>query len=176
MERLKAKQVLVLIALTFTLASAQDPTGPLPKRARTPEDYQPRTLKELAAKSSSSDSRGNKMETMIVDPDFSPSRVRVTYANLTRRIPELNKEVINQWARLYAGALDTYKPYEVDVLFTENGSKYWLTFKKDKLELFWNAMKKDEPFDLFLIRMGAARNSKGDWEPVLLVENFKSAK
>lgn len=176
MKRLIAKQVLVLIALTFNLAYAQDTTGPRPKRARAPEDYQPRTLKELAGKNSSSNSLGNKMETMIVDPDISPSRVRVTYAGQTRKIPELNKEVINQWARLYAGAPETYKPYEVDVLFTENGSNYWLTFKKTKLELFWKAVnRKEQPVDLFLIRMGAAKTSAG-WEPVLLVENFETNK
>jgi hypothetical protein len=172
MKRLKAKPILVLIALTFTLASAQDTTGPRPKRARTPEDYQPRTLKELGAKVSSPGSLGNKMETMKVDPDISPSRVHVTYAGLTRKTPDLNKQVINQWTRLYAGAPETYKPYEVDVLFKENGSRYWLTFKKDKLELFWKAIKKNQPVDLFLIRMGSAKTPTG-WEPVLLVENFQ---
>ena len=175
MKKSMAAQFLVLIVLTATVAFAQDTTGSRTKRARTPEDYQSTTLKELTAKLSSPDSRGNKMETMIVDPDISPSRVRVTYAGLTRRMPELNKEVINQWARLYAGAPETYKPYEVDVLFAENGSNYWLTFKKDKLELFWKALKNKEPVDLFLIRMGAAKTSVG-WEPVLLVENFRSAK
>ena len=176
MKRFTAAQFLFLITLTFTASYAQDTTGPRPKRARTPEDYQAGTLKELAAKHSSTDSRGNKLETMVVDPDISPTRVRVTYAGLTRRIPELNKEVINQWARLYAGAPETYKPYEVDVLFTENGSGYWLTFKKTKLELFWKGVnRKDQPVDLFLIRMGAAKTSAG-WEPVLLVENFQTIK
>lgn len=173
MKKLKAKPVLALIALTFTLASAQDTTGPQPKRARTPEDYQPRTLKELVAKAASPDSLGNKMETMKVDPDISPSRVHVTYAGLTRKTPQLNKEVINQWARLYAGAPETYKLYEVDVRFKENGSRYWLTFKRNQLELFWKAIKKNQPIELFLIRMGSAKTTTG-WEPVLLVEKFQN--
>ena len=174
MKKSIAAQFLVLILLTLGIAYAQDTTGPRPKRARTPEDYQSTTLKELTAKLSSPDSRGNKMETMIVDPDISPSRVRVTYAGLTRRMPELNTEVLNQWARLYAGAPETYKPYEVDVLFSENGAKYWLTFKKKTLTAFWNGQS-HKPVDLFVIRMGAVK-IRDNWEPVLLVENFQKPK
>ena len=167
----KLVHLLLLTLLTGIAADAQNPTGPGPKRARTPEDYQAGTLKELAAKLSSPDSRGNKMETMVVDPDLSPTRVRVTYAGLTRRTPEAKAEVIRQWARLYAGALETYKPYEVDVLFTEDGKQYWLTFTQKKLTSFWDSKEWSIPVDLFLIRMGAVKT--GDiWEPVFLVENF----
>ncbi len=115
------------------------------------------------------------METMIVDPNLSPTRVRVTYAGLTRRTPEAKAEVIRQWARLYAGAPETYKPYEVDVLFTEDGKQYWLTFTQKKLTTFWDSKESSKPVDLFLIRMGAVKT--GDkWEPVLLVESFQESK
>jgi hypothetical protein len=166
---------LVLMALLLANASYAQEISPGPKRARTPEDYQAGSLKELAAKVSGPDSRGNKMETMIVDPDLSPTRVRVTYAGLTRRTPEAKGEVIRQWARLYAGSLETYKPYEVDVLFTENGNKYWLTFTKKKLTSFWDSKERSKRVDLFVIRMGAAK-SRDRWEPVFLVENFEKPK
>ena len=174
-KRLKLR--LKLFALLFglmlsNLCYAQDPSGPQPKRARTPEDYKPLTLHELATKAASPDSRGNKEETMVVDPDISPSRVRASYAEQTRRLPEIKQEVVRQWSRLYAGSLDTYKPYEVEVLFSAHGSKYWLTFKKDTLDRFWEAVRKDAPFDLFVIRMGSAKMPNG-WELVLLVENFE---
>src|SRR5262245_62786183 len=101
------------IILAFAIAVHAQQSGEARiKRARTPEDYQPGTLKDLAAKVSSPESRGNKMETMIVDPHLTPTRVRVSYAGLTRRMPESNAEVVRQWARLYAGSLETYKPYE----------------------------------------------------------------
>ena len=171
----KPVHLLLLTILTAIVVDAQNPTGPRSKRARTPEDYQAGTLKELAAKLSSPDSRGNKMETMIVDPDLSPTRVRVTYAGLTRRTPEAKAEVIRQWARLYAGAPETYKPYEVDVLFTEDGKQYWLTFTQKKLAKFWDSKESSKPVDLFLIRMGALKT--GDkWEPVVLVESFQKPK
>src|SRR3954469_23890662 len=99
--------LLVLCAFGVTL-SAQEPTGPRPKRPRVAEDYQPGTLKELAAKAASAESLGNKLETMLIDPDLSPTRVRATYAQLTARIPEAKAEVIRQWARRYAGAPKTY--------------------------------------------------------------------
>ena len=171
----KLVHLLLLTVLTAIAIDAQNPTGPGPKRPRTPEDYQAGTLKELAAKHASPDSRGNKMETMIVDPDLSPTRIKVTYAGLTRRTPEAKAEVIRQWARLYAGAPETYKPYELDVLFTENENKYWLTFTQKKLTSFWDSKEWSKPVDLFLIRMGAVKVG-GGWEPVFLVESFQKPK
>lgn len=171
----KLVHLLLLTLLTAIAVDAQNPTGPGPKRARTPEDYQAGTLKGLAAKLSSPDSRGNKMETMVVDPDISPTRVRATYAQLTRRIVESKAELIRQWARLYAGALETYKPYEVEVLFTEEGNKYWLTFTKKTLDTFWDSDGWNKPVDLFLIRMGAVKVGNG-WESVFLVESFQKPK
>jgi hypothetical protein len=172
---MKIIQVIVLLALVASVAVTQNTTDPRVKRPRTPDDYQAGTLKELAAKHSSADSRGNKMETMVVDPDFSPTRVRVSYAGHTRRLPEANTEVVRQWARLYAGAPETYKPYEIDVLFAENGKKYWLTFTQKKLTAFWDSGEWDTAVDLFVIRMGAIKTATG-WEPVLLVENFQKVK
>lgn len=169
--------IAVLVLCSFGVGiSAQEPTGPHPKRARVAEDYQPGTLKELAAKAASAESLGNKEETMVVDPDLSPTRVRATYAELTARIPEAKAELIRQWARRYAGAPETYtKAYEVDVAFTENGTHYWLTFSKKTLNSFWNAGVLNKPVDLFLIKMGSIK--QGDtWKPVLLVESFQKVK
>jgi hypothetical protein len=166
----------LFISLLGLAASAQEPTGPRLKRPRVAEDYQVGTLKELAAKANSAESIGNKQETMVIDPDLSPTRVRATYAGLTARIPEAKAELIRQWARRYAGAPETYtKNYEVDVAFTENGSDYWLTFNKKALDSFWKADVLNKPVDLFLIKMGAIK--QGDkWAPVLLVESFQEAK
>ena len=171
----KLIHLLLLTILTAIAIDAQNPTEPRVKRPRTPEDYQAGTLKDLAAKHSSAESRGNKLETMVVDPDISPTRVRATYAQLTRRIVEPKAELIRQWARLYAGAPETYKPYEVEVLFIENGNKYWLTFTKKTLDPFWDSDAWNKPVDLFLIRMGAVKVG-GGWEPVFLVESFQKPK
>ena len=161
-----------VLLFCFTV-SAQE--GPRNKRPRVPADYQAGTLKELAANAASNESRGNKEETMVVDPNISPTRVRATYAGLTARTPEDKAELIRQWARLYAGAPETYtKYYEVDVAFTENGTDYWLTFTKRTLESF-EKENMSKPVDLFLIKMGAIK--RGDkWVPVLLVESFQTAK
>ena len=170
--KLKTSLAAVVFICSFGLTlDAQEPTAPRPKRARTAEDYQIGTLKELAAKASSAESLGNKEETMVVDPNLSPTRVKAKYAGLTARIPEAKAELIRQWARRYAGAPETYTKYEVDVAFTENGSDYWLTFTKKTLTSFWNSDTWNKPVDLFLIKMGAIK--VGDkWVPVLLVESF----
>ena len=173
--KLKKSLAAVLFVCSLGLAiQAQEPAGARPKRARTPDDYKAGTLKDLAAKAASAESRGNKEETMVVDSDLSPTRVRAKYAGLTARTPEAKAELIRQWARLYAGSLDTYKPYEVDVAFTEDGQQYWLTFRQKTLTDFWNSGW-NKPVDLFLIKMGAVK--QGDkWMPVLLVESFQEAK
>jgi len=164
--------VLIVSSLGLTLY-AQEATGPRPKRARTAEDYQPGTLKELAAKAAN---RENRKDEMVIDPDLSPTRVRATYAGATARTPEAKEKLIAEWARRYAGAPETYtRTYEVDVAFTENGSDYWLTFKKKTLTSFWDSDKWNKPVDLFVIKMGAVK--QGDnWVPVLLVESFQEAK
>lgn len=164
----------LFVCSLFLTVQAQEPSGPRPKRARTPEDYQVGTLKELAAQAASTDSRGNKEETMVIDPNLTPTRVRAKYAGLTGRTPEAKAELIRQWARLYAGAPETYKPYEVEVAFKENDSHYWLTFKKQTLTSFWNSAW-TKPVDLFLIKMGSIKQ-RDKWVPVLLVESFQEAK
>ena len=164
----------ILISLLGLAASAQGPTGPRPKRARVAEDYQAGTLKELAAKATGAESIGNKQETMVIDPDLSPTRVRATYAELTARVPEAKAELIRQWARRYAGAPETYTKFEIDVAFTEHGNDYWLTFSRKTLDSFWKADVLNKPVDLFLIKMGAIKQAD-KWVPVLLVESFQEA-
>lgn len=172
--KLKISFAAVLFCSLPLVVQAQEPVGARPKRARTPDDYKAGTLKDLAAKAASAESRGNKEETMVVDSDLSPTRVRAKYAGLTAKTPQDKAELIRQWARLYAGSLDTYKPYEVDVAFTEDGQQYWLTFRQKTLTDFWNSGW-NKPVDLFLIRMGAVK--QGDkWVPVLLVESFEEVK
>ena len=172
--KLKTLSALLILCVLALIVQSQEPTGPRPKRARTPADYQPGTLKELSEKAAGPEARGNKEETMIVDSNLSPTRVRAKYAELTARTPEAKAELIRQWARLYAGAPETYKPYEVDVAFTEDGVQYWLTFKQKTLtSLFASASNK--PVDLFLIKMGAVKQAD-KWVPVLLVESFEEPK
>jgi len=155
------------------LVYGQDSLGPQPKKPRTSEDYKPRTLKEVAAKGSDSASLGNKEETMVVHADILPSRVRATYAGSAREFPQIKREVLRQWARLYAGFPEGYtKPYETEMLFTESGTEYWLAVKKESLPRFEQELKKGEAVDLYLIRVGAARTSN-EWESVLLVESFR---
>jgi hypothetical protein len=173
--KIKPSLAILLFVCSWALAvQAQQPADPRLKRARTPEDYQVGTLKEFAAKATSAETRGNKEETMAVDPNLSPTRVRAKYAGRTARTSKAKAELIRQWARLYAGAPETYKPYEVDVAFTENGSRYWLTFRKKTLTSFWKSAW-TKPVDLFLIKRGSVK--PGDkWVPVFLVESFQEAK
>ena len=83
--------VLLLSALLLGVAPArgQEDSGPRPKRQRTPDDYKTRTLKEVAAAGPGAESRGDKSETMVVQGDLLPSRVRARYAGSSRPIPQV---------------------------------------------------------------------------------------
>lgn len=168
--------LLLALMLCSSVAYGQDSSGAKPKRARTPDDYKPRTLKEVTTKASGAESLGNKEETMIVEADILPSRVRVTHTGSARPIPQIKKEVLHQWARRYAGSIEHYTaPYETEMLFTENGTEYWLAVRKQSLPNLEKELKKGEAVDLYLIRVGAARI--GDkWEWMLLVESFQKPK
>ena len=174
MKRKSSRAVLLLaLALGGHLAYAQGSLGPQPKKARTPDDYKARTLKEVAAQGADAESRGNKEETMIVHADILPSRVRVKYTGSVRQLPQIKKAVLRQWARLYAGSMESYtRPYESEMLFTEDGAKYWLAVREKSRPQFERELKKGDAVDLYLIRVGAAKTSD-KWELMLLVESFQ---
>lgn len=167
--------------LVGDLAYGQGSLGARPKKARTPDDYTPRTLKEVAArevaaKDSDAENRRDEAEGMIVHGKILPSRVRVTYAGRARPLPQIKKDVLRRWAQRYAGAPEHYTaPYETELLFREEGVEYWLAVRKGSVAQFEKEIKKDEAADLYLIRLGLAR--AGDkWETLLLVESFQKPK
>jgi hypothetical protein len=172
----KPSVLLLVLLLGSNLAYGQESLGAKPKKPRTVDDYKARTLKEVTTNGSDGESLGNKEETMIVHSDILPSRVRATYTGSLRPLPQIKKEVLRQWARLYAGFPEGYTvPYDTEMLFIENGAKYWLAVKKRTLRALEQEFKDDEPVDLFLIRVGAAKTSD-EWESMLLGESFQKPK
>ena len=165
--------LILLIVVALQLCYGQDSLGPRPKKARTPADYQPRTLKEIAARESESQSPNADDEKVIVNNDIRPSRMRVIYAGRARRLPQSKKNVLHRWAQLYAGAPEHYiRPYQSELLFNEDGVKYWLAVRKDSVAQFESQVKSGQLVDLFLIRLGGTLD--GDkWQALLLVESFQ---
>jgi hypothetical protein len=167
--------LLVSLLLGGYSAYGQDPLQAKPKKPRTLDDYKLQTLKEVAAAGSDAESRGNKNDTMIVHADILPSRVRATYTGSTRPLLQIKKEVLRQWARLYAGFPEGYtEPYDTEALFTEEGAEYWLAVRKKSLPEFEREMKRGEAVDLYLIRVGASKVAD-KWEQMLLIESIRKA-
>lgn len=168
--------VLVLALMSVGgLVYGQD-SQPGPKKARSFEDYTPRSLKEIVAMKPDPNSLRDKQDRLVVTANDLPSSVRVTYTGSTRPIPQLKKEVIHQWSRLYAGSIEHYtEPYKTEMLFIENGKGYWLAIPKDSPLLSKQRFKKGERLNLYLIRLGAVTvGRKYDW--TLLVEKLQNAK
>lgn len=166
--------LLSIFVLGGSLGYGQDSMGPGPKRARTSEDYKPRTLKEITEEVSEAEQdRGSGV---IVRGDIIPTRARVIYEGRRRPLPKSSKAVLNRWAQLYAGAPGHYtKPYETELLFKEGRRKYWLAVGTPSLARFKSQIKKGNAVDLFVIRLGGAKNAE-TWTPLILVENFQKTK
>lgn len=177
---MKNKPLHFVIALTFVLcgdpAYGQNPLGPGPKKARTADDYQPRTLKELIAPGTAADGRHDEEDGVILRGKVLPSRVRVTYTGSTRPLPLRKKDVLLKWARRFAGSPDHYTvPYETEMLVIEDGTKHWLAVKKKFVPQLGKELKKGDTVDLYVIRLGGVRTA-GEWEWLILVESFQKQK
>lgn len=174
MERKSAHFVLLLaVLLGGDLAHGQGSPGYKPERARALDDYKPRTLKEVTAGGPDMEDVGDEEETIIVDVDILPSRVRATYTGSVRPLPQIKKEVLRHWAQLHAGLPEGYPDaYETEILFTENGAEYWLAAREESVPRFERELKRGEAVLLYLIRVGAGKASD-KWEPMLLIERFQ---
>jgi hypothetical protein len=143
-----------------------------PKRARTLEDYRPATLKDLSLPGREVGGERAKHEGLLLDPNFAPSRVRVEYSASTRTLSAARKDLLSQWARLYAGNPDHYtQPYETEALFLENRENYWVAVPTRLLPLLQRDFKRGERVDLLLIRVGGSP-TVGKWDWIFLIEDL----
>jgi hypothetical protein len=173
------KTRLCLLALLLVVFTSSFPAhGQGEKKPRTPEDYRPRTLKELSML------RPDPMEgepqqinesqdiRVMVHSDLLPSRVKVVYGGATRPLTGNRLYVIKEWAKQYAGAPEFYTAnYQVEALFSENGESYWVAVRKQFLPELQERWHKGDPVELFLIKMGNVGDEQ-KLEAVLLVEKF----
>jgi hypothetical protein len=159
----------VSVILAFAITTTVFAQGG-PKKPRGFDDYTPRTLEDISKLQGSITESSNK--NVAIHGEIFPTRVKVVYEVSSRPIAQHKRDTIAAWANRFAGAPETYnRPYQNEVLFSENGRNYWLVVRKEFLPRFAQELKKGETVELFLIKMGSAR--KGDkWEPVLLVEKF----
>jgi|ERR1044072_3061528 hypothetical protein len=151
--------LLGVFLLNGLLVVGQDMNQPRAKRARTLEDYQPSTLKEISAQQSTA--------TLL------PLQVKATFTGLARPLSQTKKAFLRAWANHYAGSVDHYTAhYQTEMQFSENGVPYWLTVTTKSLEQLQSQMKKGQAVELYLIRISeTASGNPADW--LLLVEKFK---
>src|SRR6266550_847893 len=86
--------LLPALLLSSSLTYAQGVAQAGSKKPRSLEDYQPRTLKEIAAMKPDPKDLRDKQDRLVVTADILPSRVLVTYTGSTRLIPQFKKEAI----------------------------------------------------------------------------------
>jgi hypothetical protein len=164
--------IVVIFMLLGMPVDGQDLSQPGPKRARTPDDYQPRTLKEVIALETT-ESLLNEEKDLILQGNLRPSRVSVTFTGSTRPLPESKKDLLQKWARRFAGSVEHYTvPYQTEMLFIEDKTEHWLAVNKNSIAKLSEQIKRGEAVDLFVIRL-AARKTADAPEWLILVENFQ---
>jgi hypothetical protein len=169
------KTRLYLFVLLLSITGAAVTYGQGEKKPRTIADYRPRMLRELttllpetfrAALAERGVARNKDMK-QIVHGELFPSRVKVVYSGMQRPLLEDKRNVITGWANQFAGVPEFYtKPYQSELLFSEDNEKYWLAVHKDLLAHDW---KQGETLELCVIKMGNVQIGAA-FEPVLLVE------
>ena len=157
--------LLLLVAITISVHAQAGP-----KKPRELADYSPRTLKEISELQGTVAESSNK--NISIHGEIFPTRVKVVYEGISKPLDQNKKDTIAAWANRFAGAPETYtRPYQQAVLFSENDQQYWLAVRKEFLPRFEQELKKGDTVELFLIKLGSARDGE-KWEPVLLVEKF----
>jgi hypothetical protein len=154
--------LLALLLLNSAVIWGQNMNQGKPKRARTLEDYQTSTLKQI-----------NDLKT---DSTLLPLHVKVTYTSLIRPLPPAKKDFLRTWANRYAGSVDHYTAhYKTEMQFIEDGVEHWLSVTTKALEEIQKQMKKGQAVDLYLIRIReTAPGNPSNW--LLLIEKFQEAK
>lgn len=170
--------VLVLVsalAISGSLARGQGSSGQILKKPRTPEDYQPSSLKKIVAidaddENVTAGSKSSKYSDLI------PFRVTVVYTGSARPISEKSKTALFRWARCCAGNPDQFTgPYDTEMRFEEDGKAYWLAVRKRSIPDFEKETKAGRAINLYLIRV-TARRTDGQPGSALLVERFSPAR
>src|ERR1700752_1771987 len=137
------------------------------KKPRELADYSPRTLKEISELQGTAAESSNK--NVSIHGEIFPTRVKVVYEVTSKPIEQNKQDTIAAWANRFAGAPETYtRSYQHEVLFSEDGRQYWLAVRKEFLPRFEQELKKGDTLELFLIKLGSARDGD-ELVPVILV-------
>lgn len=154
-------------------AYGQDLPHSIPKKARTEADYQPRTLREVAAVGTAVTSALDGENLLVLTGNILPSKVSVIYLGTTKPMPGRKRDVLRQWAQQYAGFPEGYtEPYQTEMLFQEDGTEHWLAIRQKDILRLEQGFKKGEAMQLNVIRIGGVKgDGTGEW--VLLVEGFQ---
>jgi len=174
--RSRVSLFILLLSMTATILVY----GQSEKKARTDEDYQPRTLHDLSTLYPPSMAQELKRRTdqelkemaLLVHSDPLPSRVRAEYVGKLRPINDLKKGLIISWATGEVPPVNT-AVYETEMLFADRGEGYWLVMRQEDL-LKFQGLKTGDPVELLVIKMGNVRLERKDeqMEPVIVVEKY----
>ena len=110
---------------------------------------------------------------MVLSANTFPSLVKVTYTGQSRALSAKKREVIATWLKTYGPKNPEYSHlFETELLFTEGKEEYWLPVQAQVIPYFEQELQKGENVNLYLVWVGARRDS-GKIEHVFLVNEFE---
>lgn len=143
------------------------------------DNYKPRTLKEITTvlfQESLKDPdvliTNDKDGSIILSHNTFPSQVKVLYKESFRKVPDKKKEVIAAWLRVYGKPPEHLNLFELEYLFVENSTEYWLPVQKQVAAFFEKELQKGDKVNLYVAWVGARKES-GSVDQVFLVNEFE---
>lgn len=142
--------------------------------------YQPRTLKEITTtiaeksfKSPDVHIRDEKKDiSIILSYNSYQSRVKAIYSGTSRKVSDKRKELISIWLKTLGKPKEYLDLFETEYLFIEEKAEYWLPVQKPLISFFGEELKKGDEVTLFVVWLGARKESKSI-DHIFLVNEFE---
>lgn len=135
--------------------------------------FKPRTLNEVV---SLTKKNIGPSDPMFFPKDHLESKVLVTFTGRSKPISAERKTFISIWAEK-SGETKTYANlYQREFLYKAGQDEYWLPTQETIIKYFDKELKAGDKMSLYLIRIGARRDSQKNIDCILLVEEFRAEK
>ncbi|GEM_PF-671048 len=166
----RLRQFAVIVCLLLASAAANGQGFPY-------DDFLPRTLKQIIEENIATQNATQKYATsptqIIIDADPLPSVVRMIYSGKTRPLGESRLNYLKLWLQSTAKKPDFINLYNQEMLFSEEGTEYWLPIQTQLIPYFRKEIAEGRPVDVYLIRMGGQLLPEKDWDWMFIVEEFR---
>lgn len=143
--------------------------------------YEPRTFKEIISTIAEKSIKNPDVHIRDDKKGFSiflsynsfQSRIKGIYTASSRKVSDKRREVISIWLKTLGKPKELLDLFEDEYLFTEDKVEYWLPVQNKVASYFGKELKKSDTVTLFVVWLGARKESKSV-DYVFLMNEFEA--